>query len=346
MKSTRLAGKIARGVLLPVAALVSMASAAVAAPRFVVKVADHDGSILIPGDSAEPGYEGWIDARAFGHGIDRPVGATIASGSEFTFHKVLDASSPYLALAVMKGRSIPSVIIKYLGNEGACSGFAPVCVELNHVRVTACRVGSGGFNPMGTADDDRPVEEVTLVWSQVVLRYREEAGDETRGEFAAYASTEDPAFDDDGDGIPNDQDPDDDNDLIGDNYENANGLNPLLDDAGGDLDGDTKSNLDESIADTRANDGSDFFKIDSLTFRNTPEGPQAVVTLTVRPGRAYKLLATTDLGQPRDSWFVVDQFEVPADDEAGPVEIVLSGPMVANAGRLFFAAEVDIAAAP
>ena len=78
-------------------------------------------------------------------------------------------------------------------------------------------------------------------------------------------------------------------------------------------------------------------------FRN-PIG-QAVVALTVKPGRRYKLLATADLSLPHDSWMVADEFEVTADNEGGPTEIVLKGPLVANAARLFFAAEVDLAGA-
>jgi hypothetical protein len=72
------------------------------------------------------------------------------------------------------------------------------------------------------------------------------------------------------------------------------------------------------------------------------DGPQAIITLTVKPGRRYKLLATADLSLPRESWMVADEFEVTTDGAAGPTEIVLRGPLVANAGRLFFAAEVDL----
>ena len=49
----------------------------------------------------------------------------------------------------------------------------------------------------------------------------------------------------DGDGIGNNADPDDDNDGIPDTYETANGLDPLIDDAGLDADGDGFTNLRE-----------------------------------------------------------------------------------------------------
>jgi type VI secretion system Hcp family effector len=333
---------LAAALWLPLSVLATTASDAAGAAKFVVKFAADDGTILIPGESAEPGREGWIDAHAFGQSLDRPAGQAFVGSSGFTFQKSLDAASPYLALAAMKGRTIPSVVIEYLGTDGGGGGHAPVSVELNHVRITGCQTGSGRYHPLGEAGGAPPGEQVTLAWSQVVLRYRSEE-EETRAGFIAHPSTEHPAFDDDGDGIPNDVDSDDDNDLIADTYEVENDLNPFADDARGDLDGDKRTNFDEAVADTRANDGGDFFKIDSLLYRITPDGPQAVVTLSVKPGRAYTLKAATDPGAPRDSWFAVDHFEVPADGEAGPVEIVLSGPLVANAGRLFFAAEVDIA---
>jgi len=61
-------------------------------------------------------------------------------------------------------------------------------------------------------------------------------------------------LDSDGDTIGNNADPDDDNDLIPDVYELANGLNPLLNtDANTDLDGDGLTNLEEFNANTAAN---------------------------------------------------------------------------------------------
>ena len=55
-----------------------------------------------------------------------------------------------------------------------------------------------------------------------------------------------PNTDFDGDGIPNDQDPDDDNDGMPDAWESDNGLDPRNPaDAGGDADSDGLSNLDE-----------------------------------------------------------------------------------------------------
>jgi len=60
----------------------------------------------------------------------------------------------------------------------------------------------------------------------------------------------------DGDGDGNACDADDDNDGMPDTYETANGLNSLVDDAAGDLDGDGVRNLSEYAAGTDPNDSA------------------------------------------------------------------------------------------
>jgi type VI protein secretion system component Hcp len=327
-----------------VAALVTTAAAA---PRFVMKIADREGRIVVAGDCAAPGYEGWIDVESFGQGVHRPLTEPFFDATRFTFHKPMDASSPYLALAAMKGKSIDSVEFRYLAETASGVATEPVAVQLLHARVTAYRTGGGDFSPLGPAAGSRPMEEITLVWSEMVFDYQthDEEGNllDTAGvELVAYESTEDPNFDDDGDGLPNSEDPDDDNDGIHDDYEKSNGLDAFRDDADGDLDGDNRSNYDEAVAETRADDPADFFGIDSLRFRRGADGLEAVVSLRVAPGRSYRLLATTDPGLPRESWFVVDQFDVSEEEGAGPVEITVPSSIVASAGRLFFGAEVDL----
>jgi len=63
--------------------------------------------------------------------------------------------------------------------------------------------------------------------------------------------------DTDGDGIGNNADTDDDNDGMTDVYEDANGLQRLVDDASEDLDSDGYTNLEEFQAGTAANDSGD-----------------------------------------------------------------------------------------
>ncbi|XPV67461.1 MAG: CAP domain-containing protein [Halarcobacter sp.] len=66
----------------------------------------------------------------------------------------------------------------------------------------------------------------------------------------------DPRLDTDNGGIPDEIYQDNDNDTISDSYEIANGLNPLVNDANGDLDSDGKTNLEEYQDGTKANDAN------------------------------------------------------------------------------------------
>jgi hypothetical protein len=66
----------------------------------------------------------------------------------------------------------------------------------------------------------------------------------------AFPSNPAETTDTDHDGIGNNADPDDDNDRMPDEWETQYGLNPLIDDAADDSDGDGRSNLDEYQAGT------------------------------------------------------------------------------------------------
>ncbi|MEJ2422949.1 MAG: putative Ig domain-containing protein [Candidatus Thiodiazotropha sp.] len=75
-------------------------------------------------------------------------------------------------------------------------------------------------------------------------------------------------IDTDNDGVGNNADPDDDNDGMPDAYENLfEGLDPLVDDANGDLDGDGVSNIDEYLAGTNpSNDALMAYGVDQLGY--------------------------------------------------------------------------------
>lgn len=76
----------------------------------------------------------------------------------------------------------------------------------------------------------------------------------TDSQIAALGSAGE--IDSDGDDIVDSIDTDDDNDGMTDTWENANGLNPLVDDSGIDADGDGFSNLEEYAADTDPQSGT------------------------------------------------------------------------------------------
>jgi hypothetical protein len=102
---------------------------------------------------------------------------------------------------------------------------------------------------------------------------------------------------------------DTDGDLMADDWETANGLDPNVDDADLDKDGDGRSNLEEFAADTLANDASSYFAAQVLSA--TQE-----LDWEVRPERLYRVLHAPGL---HDAWSLVHSDAVP------PVSIDMSG---------------------
>lgn len=98
--------------------------------------------------------------------------------------------------------------------------------------------------------------------------------------------------DTDGDGIGDNADPDDDNDAIPDEYEISHGLDPLADDANEDLDRDGKTNLEEYLAGTAADDPNSRFEVADIGV-----APDGTVRLSwfARADRIYDILSSPDL---------------------------------------------------
>jgi hypothetical protein len=115
-------------------------------------------------------------------------------------------------------------------------------------------------------------------------------------ELDAFPFDLDEHFDSDLDGIGNHADPDDDNDGLPDVIESAIGLSEIIPiDPMADSDGDGQTDLLEAHAGTNRLDASDRF--DWSVNR-------AKVTLDVKPGRTYRILASDSLSPPQ--WQVVE----------------------------------------
>ena len=98
-------------------------------------------------------------------------------------------------------------------------------------------------------------------------------------------------LDTDGDGDPDSSDPDD-GDGMPDAWEVANGLDPLLDDRSGNLDGDPYDNWFEYVTDTLAGDGSSYqiFSIDPAPGTGVP-----VISFSTSGARNYVVEYSDDL---------------------------------------------------
>jgi type VI secretion system secreted protein Hcp len=341
-----------RGLPLLGAALLGLAGADAAAPRLAVRIATStDRSETIPGESMAAGHEGWIDAIAFGQGFRQLPGTKLGSLGDFSFVKELDKSTPKLQEACCNGTNFPAVTIHWLAGDpdAPVTPTSNVTVELRDVSVIQCRLGNGSLDPAhsGAPAGGVPTEEVVLSYSEVVWRYNRTVPGQPLVETAfshdTAMGTRDPASDDDNDGVINALDDDDDNDGVKDDYEVAQKMDPFTDDAELDNDHDKRSNRDEFIAGTSANDATSFFAVESLRFRRTPEGVQGHVAFPVAGGRHYRLVASPSLDLPREQWFTIDEFDVPAGSPDTAADVLLSPAVLRNAGNLFFNVEVSLA---
>lgn len=348
MKTTipnRLASSLAT---LTVILLLGQAGPSSAAPRFVATILDLDGSTLIRGGADAP-HEGAIEVTGFGAGIEWVRGAdgsiTVPSAhqTDFVFRKRVDKATPLLQKALLEGTLLPAVQFRYLGNSNAPSpGTEPLAVELSRVQV----VGYEYHLATDAQGNPVPMEEISLNFTESAWIYRaqDEAGETgvTSVTLTSVQATEDPASDDDRDGVPNDLDPDDDNDGIHDEIEGAIGSNPFLDDADLDLDRDGQTTAQEAIAGTRADDASDYFGIERITHRRTAEGLQVTVAMPVQEGRHYRLLASMDPRMPKRDWMILDEFDIPPGSPERAADIELNPAILQNAPQLFFHAEVEM----
>ena len=294
----------------------------------------------IEGESSEPGREGWIEIRSMGFNADkgphttaRRRGAPILG--DIVVVRELDKASPKLQEAVLTGQVFPEMTVE-IPLDGSHPGFV---AQLSDVILT-------GYDIHIVQGDERPIEEVSFYYNKIAFLYRPDASGAGEPPLAALHfdllfGTDDPERDDDGDGIDNFRDPDDDDDGVSDKYELENGLHPLVDDSEFDDDGDKKTNREEWLAGTLAQDPNSRFNIHSIAFDR--EGHCTVKVPTIG-GRRYKLRGSFDLAAGR--WIDFDEFETPEDAEPGMMELALPPGAAAQFNRLFFNVEVSLPGQP
>ncbi|MDA0766687.1 MAG: type VI secretion system tube protein Hcp [Verrucomicrobia bacterium] len=322
------------GALLPLAAaLLALVGPLTAAPRFVMEIRDHDGTILIPGESDAPGHPGAIEVVSFGKAYSPNLGFPAIDTTELECGIVSDKALPKLLEALCQGKTFPKVDIYLLGDSSPNYGH----MSVEHVQIVELSPVVGEPNPLGFTQN--AVAMLSLNFSKVTWTYSK-PGEATSSTHLAYENTEDPNFDDDGDGIPNHLDDDDDNDTVPDDYENTNGLNALQDDADGDLDQDKQSNEHEWLAGTRADDGSSFFAISALSVGQTAEGRTATVSFPIIANRHYRLLGTMNPSFPKESWMQFDAFDTAPGSPDTQADVVLNPAVLPQLGKMLFAVEV------
>lgn len=257
--------------------------------------ADHGFLRLdhLPGSSADPAHQGWMDVRGAGHSTLKPHPQSTPQHAALRIVKNVDRATPRLAFHLNRADAIPEGELHLIHREGDGS-LTAYRLFLRDIQITAQSLRSEGSLP--------PSEQVDLSYRLVEWTYThytlaEEAAaywDLSRNAGGLGNVPGSPPPDIDGDGIADADDPDDDNDGMPDAYEIENGLNPYAADGDGDRDADGQSNLTEYRAGTAAGSPSSFFTISG---RVTPDGE---VSLRWRgaAGRQYEVRAASSLEGP------------------------------------------------
>ncbi|WP_298839707.1 type VI secretion system tube protein Hcp [uncultured Roseobacter sp.] len=128
----------------------------------------------IPGESQRAGHEDEIDVWGMQFDVRQMAGQQIGRGrararadiDPLVVHKAVDASSPYLADAVWRGKAFPEVTLAVARTSGETS-LDYLVITMENVTVTAC--GFGNEQPGG--EDETVFERVELEFEKVSLRY-------------------------------------------------------------------------------------------------------------------------------------------------------------------------------
>jgi type VI secretion system Hcp family effector len=243
-----------------------------------------------PGEVTAPPYVNWIQVDSFSYGVAKPTNSTPRHSAVFVT-KLTDKASPKLAELCNKGQRSPLLKIEFTRPAGSqLTRFYQIA--LKDALVSTYDSGSGG---------NRPTETVSFVYSRIDWTYTEfDVRDVAVTNRAAYwdlsrnvgGQIVTPVGQDtDGDGTPDVDDPDDDNDGMPDSYEQAFGLNPLVNDANGDLDGDGMTNYEEYVAGTDPGKATSNFRVSATQVDATT----ARLTWTSAAGKTYEVKASAQV---------------------------------------------------
>ena len=127
----------------------------------------------IPGSATDDKHKAWIEVLSFSWGVEqqgasRSVGGDQTTGKanlrDVTFVKVVDQSSPKLALMCASGGHIPKGVIDWCQATGQKHCFMKY--TLSDIVISAVQVGgnTGG-------GDSKPTEEVSMRYAKIEWEY-------------------------------------------------------------------------------------------------------------------------------------------------------------------------------
>jgi len=147
------------------------------------------------GESEDANHQNWIEIHSFSHGVSMASGGARSTGGAATGHdradhqdvvisKVMDATSPKLAVACALGKHFDKATIDFCRSVG--DGKAAVKYmeyKLTDVVISSCSIGAGGGG-------DLPQESVTLNYGKIEWTYTkmDHATGKSKGQVPTWAS--------------------------------------------------------------------------------------------------------------------------------------------------------------
>jgi type VI secretion system secreted protein Hcp len=144
------------------------------------------GYLLVPdvaGESQRAEHEDEIDVHSIEWGITQGAAAQMGRGRSkaraevktLKLNKFYDASSPYLALACMQGKSFDEVVLSVRKDSGEA--------HLDYLIITMTNVIVSDYFILPTGPDELQIEEmVGLAFENVTVKYTVQADDHSAGD--------------------------------------------------------------------------------------------------------------------------------------------------------------------
>lgn len=139
----------------------------------------------IPGESRRAEHEDQIDIHDVSWGVSRPASAALGSGrtqssahiSDFTFSKYFDASSTYLALATMQGKSFDEIVFYARKDSGDA--------HLDYLKVTLTNCVLTNYSMSSSSSDASTQlikETISIAAEKINVVYTVQADDHSAGD--------------------------------------------------------------------------------------------------------------------------------------------------------------------
>lgn len=139
----------------------------------------------VPGESRRAEHEDQIDIHDVSWGVSRPASAALGSGrtqssahiSDFTFSKYFDASSTYLALATMQGKSFEEIVFYARKDSGDA--------HLDYLKVTLTNCVLTNFSMSSSSSDASTQlikETISIAAEKINVVYTVQADDHSAGD--------------------------------------------------------------------------------------------------------------------------------------------------------------------